>query len=833
MNLKHTVQKNNGHFSFNDKHEVVIRENYKNKTREPWLMLLARREQKPTDTLCWGLTSNGTAFARIGTQEGDLINGFVHEDPYKTTSLGPYAYIVCEDGTYFTNTWYPTLHKDQELETTFGFGYVKYKTAYNGLTVETTCFIPDGFDAMVQIIRIKNNTAQKRKIKLFTVNPVNIGDARDIQFSGFNSLMLGGGCIDKQINSIVWRASYGIPFSDDKEAIKGMFGKVAVHTTSCENSQFSTKYSHFVGHHTNTMAHPEALSLDFLPCKDAEELTSALSVIRNEITIEAGEEKNTVVSLLAASTEDYYLHDKKELLSHLVQVKNPKTAWELYNQTVSGWKKELDKLQIDVTGEKELMPSFRWLQYQCAMVVLLNRMKSRFHSGFEYGYGFRDILQDLLAMLPYEPKKAADLIVFTASQMFTDGTVYHNFFVSARGNKDFKACDDPLWLIYAVCEYIKETGDTEFLNKTVPYADAKEGGPAASGTILDHLKTALNRVWSMSDNGLPFMQDADWNDDLSSLENHMSVMAAQMLFKAQNDMIELLNYLGIEEELVKTYQNRSAIIKENIETRAIDVDGKYIRAISPDPDTIPHLGTKNGDGYTFFEPIAWAGFSEIASKERFALLMDVCEKELYDLYGITICQGDRTMAENKLPRDYSAWKRNAPGKKENGGEFRHLESWYIASLCKYGYGRKARDLYINTLPAVASTHDPYNYAAEPFVFPEYVSGPSSNEHGRAGHTWLTGTAPTRLGVLIDYIFGLQRTYGGLKIDPAVSEEWQDFKAHRIFRETSFSITYKNENRIQKGVSSLIVDGTKVEGNVIPEKYYDRKEHSVEVIMGNN
>ena len=87
--------------------------------------------------------------------------------------------------------------------------------------------------------------------------------------------------------------------------------------------------------------------------------------------------------------------------------------------------------------------------------------------------------------------------------------------------------------------------------------------------------------------------------------------------------------------------------------------------------------------------------------------------------------------------------------------FRHLESWYIASLCKFGYGDKAFDIFYKTLPFVCSEDDPYNYAAERFVYPEYVSGPDSNEYGRAGHTWLTGTAPTRHKTIMESVFGIQ------------------------------------------------------------------------------
>lgn len=131
-------------------------------------------------------------------------------------------------------------------------------------------------------------------------------------------------------------------------------------------------------------------------------------------------------------------------------------------------------------------PSFRWIQYQCAMVLNLNRMKSRYHSGFEYGFGFRDILQDILAGLSSDSAKTRSFIKYIGEQMFSDGSTYHNFYVSDPGTLDFHACDDPIWFIYAVCEYVKEIGDTSLLDEVVPYADEKEGKPAVSGSVFEH-----------------------------------------------------------------------------------------------------------------------------------------------------------------------------------------------------------------------------------------------------------------------------------------------------------------------------------------------------------
>jgi cellobiose phosphorylase len=853
------MAKNNGQFSFNADYEVVLKEKHGDMTREPWLLLMARRGQKPTDTLCWGVTNNGTSFARIGTQEGDVLNGFVHEDPYKTRMLGNYAYFRTDDGKYFTNAWYPVINKEQELTTTYGFGYLKTETSYNNFDVETTHFVPSGFDAMVQIIKIKNNDSKDRNVTMFNVSPVNLGDARAIQFSGFNTLMMGGALIDKSLNASVWRYGFGRDFDSDGEKTQWMFGKVYVHTTSLANNQFATRYDEFVGHHTNTMANPAAVVENWdLAGRDAEEACSSLSSIKNSFMLKAGETKEIIVVGACPSTEDYY-YGKNAITKFLGEVLKPENAKKMLDEVKAEWKQEFSRLSVKVDGDDAIInPSYKWLQYQCAMVALFNRMKSRFHSGFEYGYGFRDILQDILALLPYDPKPAKDLIKFTASQMFSDGFVYHNFFVTAKGNKSFVACDDPLWLVYAVVEYIKESGDFDILKDVVPYCDAKEELPHKEGTMLDHLKVAIAKVWRQSDNGLPYMLMADWNDDLSGNFTSTSTMCAQQLYKALKDMAGLLNKLEIEGDLAADYLKKADVVKAEVEKKCIDEKGNYVRAVaaadwkavldSMDFGTIAlettaikneyqyfgapvDLGSSKTDKLTFFEPIAWAGFSGIADKARFDACKKVCESDLDDKYGVALCQSDKSMVQGKVPKDTQGWKRNAPGKKENGGEFRHLESWYIASLCIFGYGEEANDVFLKTIPAVTSKNDPYLYAAERFIYPEYVSGPASNDHGKAGHTWLTGTAPTRLNVLIDWIFGVRRQYDGLLIDPCVSAKWKSFSLVRTFRNTSFNINFSNPNGVLKGVKSIKVNGDEISGNVIPLSYANGGSVNVEVVMG--
>lgn len=829
----------NGYCSFTNDNALVLRENRNNKTREPWLMLLARRGQDNTNTLCWGITNNGSSFARIGTQEGDIINGFVHEDPYKTRLLGQHIYICCND-SFFTNSWYPVLHDKQELESIYDFGSLTQKTRYNTILIKTESFIPNNFDALVQLCTIENSGTEDKTLTLFSVNPINIGDARDIQFSGFNTLMMGGGFFDKELNGIVWRNNYGISYksaehsSDENSSrTKGMFGKIALHTISEPCIAYSTKYEDFTGHYSNTMANPEAVSTQRLPCKDAEDLTSSLSVLQWSITLKAGESRQFVVSTIIGTTADYY-ENKNEIKSASHFFSNIENATAALKEVKDEWKKEFELTEIQIPGIPLLSHSFKWLQYQCAMVSSLNRMKSRFHSGFEYGFGFRDILQDILAVLPYDSSKVKKLIDYSSQQMFNDGSVFHNFYVSSPGNKDFHACDDPLWFIFAVCEYCKETHDFSFLNKPTAYADFGEG------TIFEHCIKALNQVRSNSIDGIPIMFNADWNDDLSGYDNHLSVMTAQLLYKACKDFAQLCSHIPGEildtssikpQEIIDDMENYASLISKSINEHCIDEDGSIIRLLGPGKTRLTAVGSKNTDGITFFEPVSWAGMCGQATKEQFIKASNIAEKSLRAKGGFRICQADKTLIQKQLPKDYTAWKRNAPGKKENGGMFRHLESWYIASLCKFGFGDRAFEIFYETLPYICSEKDSYTYAAERFVYPEYVSGPDSSEYGRAGHTWLTGTAPTRHKVFLESMCGIFPDYTGLRINPCIPHTWDSYFVKRTIQNTIFEITIHNPLNIQQGECFITVDGVLLKSSIIPRSFYDGRTHQVTVRIG--
>jgi cellobiose phosphorylase len=473
------------------------------------------------------------------------------------------------------------------------------------------------------------------------------------------------------------------------------------------------------------------------------------------------------------------------------------------------------------------------------VVYVLNRMKSRFHTGYEYGWGFRDILQDVIYRLPYEPAEVAAALRHISAQIFSDGVTYHNFFIDQPGNKDVQASDDPLWFPAAVISYCKETADFAFLDEATDYAEVREGQAGVRGTILEHCQKAVERVWTdRSPRGLPYLKDCDWNDDLSTGRRDgkpndwmESVMVAQQLHRLLLDMAGLLRACGREPELAREYEHRTAQLKEAINTLALDRQGYYKRVLSLDP-AVEDLGSSSSlEGQIFLEPQIFAILGGVADPARAETVLRAVEQNLDSEFGAMLCFPAFTdlAQRNLLPKRPWGIEKEPPAIKENGSIFMHLNGWLVQAYAMQGHGRKAVAHFLKCLPENLST-DQDRYRAEPYVYPEFVHGQAAEEFGRGGHTWLTGTAPTMHTALLEYIFGLKPEYDGLRIDPCVDPSWKEFSVVRQFRGTSYRIHFRNPQGLERGIKSVTLDGKSIQGNLLPVMS-DGKTHAVEVLMG--
>ena len=503
-------------------------------TPEPWLHYLIRPGQPGTETFCSGVTYTGGGFDVLGTHENTFVDTQIHLSD--ADNVGRYVYIVDQEtGTCFTTTWQPggfmppernpadtksagqpVRPPQQSYQVTLDFGRITFESECEEIRTEVVMFVPMHFDGWIQDITLLNLSERTRRLAVYPFVPIHMGNALGRLLAGDNDAFMGGAAFDPDLQAIVFRHHGGTAVHDDPARISGLLGNVAAFfsTLNSAGTPYETSLERLLGDRFHSLANPRAILEGRLSSRDHPSLRRTCGAFKNEITLEPGQSIRFAVALVAGSTQDYYLNGKQQLRGLLSGLRDEAARKAMLEQVTAWWEEKLARLTIH-SPNKKLDCAFRWLQYQCQIVYVLNRMKSRFHTGYEYGWGFRDILQDVVFNLPYDPATVASALRHISTQIFSDGVTYHNFFIDQPGNKDIQASDDPLWFPAAVIKYCQETADFTFLDEVTDYAEVHEGQPGGfmppernpadtqsagqtglSGTLLEHCQRAVERVWS-------------------------------------------------------------------------------------------------------------------------------------------------------------------------------------------------------------------------------------------------------------------------------------------------------------------------------------------------
>jgi len=828
---------------FNERDEFEI---FNPRTPEAWLHYLIRPEQPGTQTFCSGVSYTGGGFDVRGTHENTFVDTQLHLND--ADNKGRYCYIVdSKTRDFFTTTWQPVRREGQEFKTTLGFGYIKFDSKYKGIKTSETMFVPKEFDGWIQNIVIENITNETKELEIYPFVPIHMGDALVRLLAGDNDGFFGGANWDKDLNAIVFRRNHGTSVDDNKDEIAGMLGNVAAFysTLNTADTEYETNEERFTGDRFHSLAEPRTITENTkLSCLNQAYLRRTCGVFRNKITLKAGEKIEFAVALVAGSTQNYYLGNKTYLKEMIAKINDADTRQKMLESVKGWWSNMMSQFTIN-TPSAQINRAFKWLQYQCRVVYILNRMKSRFHTGYEYGWGFRDILQDVNFNLPYFPSAVKPSLKHISTQMFSNGVAYHNFFIDQPGNKNCQASDDPIWLPMAIIKYIKETGDFAFLDDKTAYAEVHEKEGEIYGTILEHIQKAIDRIWTdRSNRDLPYMKDCDWNDDLNESRAHFhdmsndewskdveSVMVAQQLYKVLIDAVDLFKAANKGTELIEEYQSRAKKIYDALEKYAIDKEGYYMRALSLVPHKKDLGSSENAEAKIFLETQTFGINCGTAGENRAKIAIQKVQEHLDSEFGAQLCYPvfNGLALREELPMRSWNIEKEPPAMKENGSIFMHLNGWLVQSYAILNRGTDAINHYVKCLPEnLASDQD--RYKSEPYIYPEYVRGRGGLGFGQGGHTWLTGTAPTMHQSLTEWVLGLRPDYDGLTIDPKISKDWKEFSAKRNFRGATYEILVKNPNGVESGVKSITVDGKEISGNTI-KPHSDGKMHKVEVVMG--
>ena len=743
---------------------------------------------------------------------------------------GHYFFIKDAD-TIWNPGWQPCQTELDSYECRHGFGYSKFTSKKNDLKAEALYFVPNGENCEVEMITLKNEGSATKTVSLVSF----------VEWCLYNA---SDDCQNFQRNFSTGEVEIEGSAIYHKTEYRERRNHFAFYSCNTKIDGFDTDRETFLGLY-NPISAPKTV----VEGKSGNSVADGWSPIashRINMELKAGEEKTLVFVLGYIENEDdkKFLSDadkKKALDAGLLRtntasgVINKEKAYELQKKFDSKekvmaafdalkvfWDNTLSHFTLKTNDEK-LNRMAIWNQYQCVVTYNFARSASYFESGIGRGLGFRDTSQDMLGAAHQLPKeRIRERLYDVAATQFEDGSAYHQFQpLTKRGNADIGSNfnDDPLWLVLGVGNYIRETGDEDFLKIDVPFDNSETN----KATMFEHLRRSYNYIPNhLGPHGLPLIGRADWNDCLNlncfstnpndsfqtctnkEGKNAESVMIAQMFVYVTPDYAAMCRIMGDEAE-AKRAEELAAKMEEAICT--VGWDGEwYLRAYDDAGRKIGSNECENGK--IFIETQGFGTMAKIGKDKGYPeKSLDSVKKYLDSKYGIVILWP----AYQDYHVELGEVSSYPPGYKENGGIFCHNNPWVIIGEIVNGRPQDGFEHYKKFAPAYVEEISEI-HRVEPYVYCQMVAGKEARREGEGKNSWLTGTAAWNFVTLSQYICGLRPSHNGLEIEPRLPNHVKNAELTRVFRDVTYHITV--ENNKNDGEVKLEVKGGSANGLVV-------------------
>lgn len=660
------------------------------------------------------------------------------------------------------------LHGKGYYLTRHGFGYTTFTHQAEGLALELCQFVPLQDAVKLSRLRIENLTNKTRMLRIVSYAELVMGTDRKTNIAHVQSLQ------DAETKALFTTNPWNIAFPD----------RVVFMDMAGLQDGFTADRTGFLGREGSVSAPFGVISETGLDGETGAGLDPC-QVLGGTITLDPHQSRTVVISMGQAPSP--------EAARALVTRLRAADIDQLLAEVQAHWQEILGTVQVKTPDRAMDILLNGWLLYQTLACRLLARSAFWQSSG---AYGFRDQLQDGMALIMADPARVRSHLLRAASRQFEQGDVQHWWLPHSGQGIRSRISDDCVWLAHAVAHYIHATGDRAILDEDIPYLDGpalqpdqQEAffPPAASGqtaSLFEHCALALDRAVTLKGKlGLPLIGAGDWNDGMNRVGTEglgESVWLGWFLVETLHSFARLTD--SRDPERAKAWRAEADQIVQALEREAWD--GAWYRRATFDSGS--WIGSSQSEACRI-DSIAqsWATLSSQAdpSHARQALQSALetlvhHDPDLVLLFSPPF-DGDKTGPD---PGYLAAYP---PGLRENGGQYSHAAMWLIFAQCKIGDGDGANQLFglLNPIHHAQSEQDVHRYKVEPYVIAADVYS-QGGLAGRGGWTWYTGSAAWMYRAGLEGILGITMHDGHLEVAPALPAAWSGFSAQLKIGRTS-------------------------------------------------
>ncbi|SDZ34062.1 cyclic beta-1,2-glucan synthetase [Jannaschia faecimaris] len=708
---------------------------------------------------------------------------------------GEVLYIRDEaNGDVWTTTPQPA-GQEADCQIRHGMGFTRWRKHSHGLEQDLLCFVPS--DAPVKLVRLRltNRSGQDRRISGTFYAEWLLGALGSISRPHVVSRY------DADLKAIVGRNLWNAEFAS----------RAAFLTASADPHSLTGDRHDFLGREGDISA-PEGLRRWDLGGRFPKG-GDACAAYQVHLDIPAGGHTEVVFALGEVT-------DPASLGGSVERWKDPGEVERAFEALRAKWTRRLGAVQAKTPDPSFDLMLNKWLPYQNRSCRIMAR------AGFYQAggaYGFRDQLQDVLALLIGDPAGTRRQIVRAAGYQFEQGDVLHWWHPPEGRGVRTRCSDDYLWLPYVIARYVEATGDLALLDEVVPFLRAAELRPEEhdryalfetgdSGTLFDHCARALDRMMATGSHGLPLMGGGDWNDGMDRVgdKGHgESVWLAWFQIATVGLFAPLARQAGHPDDADRWLAHADDLA-EALEAHAWD--GKwYLRAF--DDDGVPWGASVNDECRIDLIAQAWSVLSGRPVGERARLALKSAGTELVDEEARLIRL--LTPPFDQTHRDPGYIQAYPPGVRENGGQYTHAAAWLGAAYAKIKDGDRAYQVFdiINPIGRSSTREAADHYRREPYVLPGDVSGTGA-QTGRGGWSWYTGAAGWVWQLGVSGILGVHPVPGGVRLDPCLPKDWGQAEFMLEGELGRLEIEIGDADHIGYGQAQIIVDGRGIDGSIV-------------------